>query len=168
MILTSTASVAGLIADTEGVFEVDAVPYPSISETRAGPVIGGASFYVPDGLPEERYDDIGRLLAFMADPDVQVDWHQGTGYYPITQSSVESLEADDWFTDNPMYGTALEQLRAADTSDPATSRILVGPARQLQTTVQNKSVDIINSDDVTTEVDEMKQEAEEELESYYG
>ena len=168
MIMTSTASVAGLIADTEGRFEVDAAPHPSISDTRVGPVIGGASFYVPDEFAEERYEEIGELLAFMSNPDTQVQWHQNTGYYPITQNSVEELEAENWFTDNPMYGTALDQLRSADAEDPATSRILLGPARQIQTTVQNKSVDIINADDIETEIEEMKAEAEEELESYYG
>ncbi len=168
MIMTSTASVAGLIADTEGIFEVDAAPHPSISDTRVGPVIGGASFYVPEGFAEERYEEIGQLLAYMSDPDVQVDWHRGTGYYPITEASVESLEAENWFEDNPMYGTALDQLRSADADHPATSRILLGPARQIQTTVQNKSVDIINADDIEPEIEEMKEEAEEELESYYG
>jgi sn-glycerol 3-phosphate transport system substrate-binding protein len=168
MLMTSTGSAGGLIADTEGVFDVDASPHPSISDTRVGPVIGGASFYVPDGLPEERYEDIGQLLAFMADPAVQVDWHKQTGYYPITESSIEELESENWFEENPMYATALEQLQAAETDNPATSRILVGPARAVQTTVQNKSVEIINSDDIASGIEAMKQQAEEELDSYYN
>jgi len=165
MLLTSTASVSGLIADSE--FAVDAAPYPTISETRVGPVIGGASFYVPAGFSDDRYDEIGQLLEFMADPAVQVDWHKGTGYYPITQSSLDELRSENWFTENPMYETALNQLRDGDTSDPATKRILLGPARQVQTTVQDGSVDIIGSSDVEGGIADMGEQATGELQDYY-
>jgi sn-glycerol 3-phosphate transport system substrate-binding protein len=167
MLLTSTASVAGLLADSED-FDVDAAPYPGISDTRVGPVIGGASFYVPDGLPEDRYEDIGQLLQYMASPEVQTEWHRGSGYYPITQSSVESLQEEGWFEENPMYGVALEQLQNGDASDPATKRALLGPARDVQTTIQSKSVDIINADDIESEIEAMKTEVDGILDEYYN
>ncbi|OAQ53664.1 carbohydrate ABC transporter substrate-binding protein, CUT1 family [Natrinema mahii] len=167
MVLTSTASVSGLIADSED-FEVDAAPYPSISETRVGPVIGGASFYVPEGLPEDRYEEIGQLLQYMAQPEVQTEWHKGSGYYPITQSSVDSLRADGWFEENPMYNVALEQLQNGDADDPATKRALLGPARNVQTTIQDKSVDILNADDIGSEIGAMKDEVETILDDYYN
>jgi sn-glycerol 3-phosphate transport system substrate-binding protein len=166
MLLTSTASVAGLIADSED-FEVDAAPYPGISDTRVGPVIGGASFYVPDGLSEERYEEIGQLLAYMADSEVQTEWHKGSGYYPITESSVEALEADGWFEENPIYGVALDQLRDGDADDPATKRALLGPARNVQTTIQDRSVDTVNAADVESEIDAMDEEVEGILADYY-
>ncbi|WP_128904619.1 ABC transporter substrate-binding protein [Halorubrum amylolyticum] len=166
MVLTSTASVAGLIADSEG-FEVDAAPYPSISDTRVGPVIGGASFYVPDGLPEARYEEIGRLLQYMSQPEVQTEWHKGSGYYPITQPSVESLRDEGWFEENPMYGVALDQLQNGDASDPATKRALLGPARDVQTVIQNRSVDILNADDIDDEIRALKEEVDGVLAEYY-
>jgi len=166
MLLTSTASVAGLIADSEG-FTVDAAPYPGISDTRVGPVIGGASFYVPDGLSEERYEEIGQLLQYMSEPEVQTEWHKGSGYYPITQPSVDSLREEGWFEENPNFGVALDQLQSGDASDPATKRALLGPAREVQTVIQDKSVDIIGADDIDSEVESMKSEVESVLEGYY-
>ncbi|WP_049911352.1 ABC transporter substrate-binding protein [Halorubrum lipolyticum] len=167
MLLTSTASVAGLIADSEG-FEVGAAPYPSISDTRVGPVIGGASFYVPGGLPESRYEDIGQLLQYMSEPEVQTQWHKGSGYYPITQPSVDSLREEGWFEENPMYGVALDQLQSGDASDPATKRALLGPARNVQTVIQDKSVDILNADDMDAEIEALKTEVEDVLDGYYN
>jgi len=134
---------------------------------RRGGLIGGASFYVPAGFSDDRYDEIGQLLEFMADPAVQVDWHKGTGYYPITQSSLDELRSENWFTENPMYETALNQLRDGDTSDPATKRILLGPASQVQTTVQDGSVDIIGSSDVEGGIADMGERATGELQDYY-
>ncbi|MFW5999941.1 MAG: extracellular solute-binding protein [Halorubrum sp.] len=168
MLLTSTASVAELIADSEDEgFTVDAAPYPGISETRVGPVIGGASFYVPDGLSDERYEEIGQMLQYLSEPEVQTEWHKGSGYYPITQSSVDSLTEDGWFDENPAYAVTLEQLQNGDASDPATKRALLGPAREVQTVIQDKSVDIIGADDIEAEIESMKSEVETVLEEYY-
>lgn len=167
MVLTSTASVAGLIADSED-FTVGAAPYPSISETRVGPVIGGASFYVPDGLPEERYEEIGQLLEYMSRPEVQTEWHKGSGYYPITQPSVDALDEEGWFEENPMYQVALDQLQNGDASDPATKRALLGPARNVQTVIQNKSVDILNADSIDAEIEALKTDVDDVLTEYYN
>jgi sn-glycerol 3-phosphate transport system substrate-binding protein len=162
MLLTSTAFVTGAQSAAKD-FEVDNAPYPSISETRVGPVIGGASFYVPAGLSDERYDDIGQLLQFIARPETQIDWHQGTGYYPNNRNALEQLRSEGFYEENPMFETAIEQLQAADIDNPATKRILLGPARSVQTTIQNKSVDIINADDIEAEIQVMKEQVEEEL-----
>ena len=165
MLLTSTAFVTGAQNAAED-FTVDNAPYPSISETRIGPVIGGASFYVPSGLSDDRYSQIGQLLQFIARPETQIDWHQGTGYYPNNENALEQLRSEGFYEENQMFETAIEQLQASDTDNPATKRILLGPARQVQTTVQNKSVDIINADDTEAQIEDMKSQVEEALESY--
>jgi sn-glycerol 3-phosphate transport system substrate-binding protein len=162
MLLTSTAFVTGAQGAAKD-FEVDNAPYPSISETRVGPVIGGASFYVPAGLSDERYSEIGRLLQFIAQPETQIDWHQGTGYYPNNKNALDQLRSEGFYEENPMFETAIEQLQASDTSNPATKRILLGPARSVQTTIQDKSVEIINADDIEAEIQAMKETVEEEL-----
>jgi len=162
MLLTSTAFVTGA-QNAADEFTVDNAPYPSISETRVGPVIGGASFYVPAGLPDDRYDQIGQLLQFIARPETQIDWHQGTGYYPNNEDALEQLRSDGFYEENPMFSTAIDQLQASDIDNPATKRILLGPARSVQTTIQNMSVEIINADDIQPGIEEMKSTIEEEL-----
>jgi len=162
MLLTSTAFVTGAQNAAEN-FTVDNAPYPSISETRVGPVIGGASFYVPAGLSDDRYDQIGQLLQFIAKPETQIAWHQGTGYYPNNQQALEQLRSEGFYDENPMFSTAIEQLQASDIDNPATKRILLGPARSVQTTIQNKSVEIFNADDIGPKIEEMKSDIEDEL-----
>lgn len=168
MLLTSTAFVASARegAQDKG-FEVDNGFYPGVSDTQVGPVIGGASFFVPDGLPDDRRGDIASFLEFMASPEAQVQWHKGTGYYPIRQEAVGQLESEGWFEENPMFRTAMDQLTEADTSNPATRRMLVGPARQAQTTIQDTSVELFNGDvSIDEGLQSMKSDVEEELERY--
>jgi len=165
MLLTSTAFVAGARSGAEeNGFEVDNAFYPTVTEDRVGPVIGGASFFVPDGMPDGRREDIGAFLEFMSAPETQKQWHKGTGYYPIRQTAVDDLEGEGWFDENPMFRTAMDQLTEGE-SAPATRRMLVGPARQCQQIVQDGSVEIFNGDvDVETGLQRMKSDVESQLE----
>jgi sn-glycerol 3-phosphate transport system substrate-binding protein len=165
MLLTSTAFVAGAKSGAEeNGFEVDNAFYPMVGSDRVGPVIGGASFFVPSGLPDDRREDVGAFLEFMSSPDAQKQWHKGTGYYPIRQAAVEDLESAGWFDENPMFRTAMDQLTESG-GDPATKRMLVGPARQCQQVVQNTSVEIFNGDrSVEDGLAGMKRDVEAQLE----
>nr|WP_225307882.1 MULTISPECIES: ABC transporter substrate-binding protein [unclassified Haloarcula] len=169
MLLTSTASVTGIRSGAaENGFEVDNAFYPTIDGDRTGPVIGGASWFVPSGLPQGRQDDIGSFLEFMGRPEAQITWHKGTGYYPIRQTAVEQLESDGWFAENPMYRTAFDQLTQADNTQ-ATKRMLIGPARQVQTTIQDMSVELFSGEvSVDEGLSELKSAVEEELNRYYS
>jgi sn-glycerol 3-phosphate transport system substrate-binding protein len=80
---------------------------------------------------------------------------------------VDSLREDGWFEENPMYNVALEQLQQGDASNPATKRALLGPARNVQTVIQDKSVNIVNAADPASEIDAMQAEIGSVLTEYY-
>jgi sn-glycerol 3-phosphate transport system substrate-binding protein len=167
MLLTSTAFVAGARSGAEeNGFEVDNAFYPTVDGDRTGPVIGGASWFAPAGLPDDRRNEIGQFLEFMASPEAQIEWHKGTGYYPIRRSAIDQLESEGWFDQNPMYRTAFDQLTQSE-GGPATKRMLVGPARQVQTTIQDTSVEIFEGQtSVEDGLAEMKSTVESEFERY--
>lgn len=167
MLMTSTASVTSIRngAEENG-FEVNNAFYPTIDGDRTGPVIGGASWFTPSGLSDDRQDKIGQFLEFMGSTEAQIEWHKGTGYYPIRQSAIDQLENDGWFDENPMYRTAFDQLTEAE-ADPSTKRMLVGPARQVQTAIQDKSVEIFGGQvSVDDGLSQMKSTVEDEFERY--
>lgn len=169
MLLTSTAFVTGARngAEENG-FEVDNAFYPTVDGDRTGPVIGGASWFVPSDLPDDRREDIGQFLEFMASPSAQITWHKGTGYYPIRQAAIDQLESEGWFEQNPMYRTTFDQLTQAEET-AATKRMLVGPARQVQTTIQDTSVELFDGQvDIDEGLAAMKSSVEEEFDRYYS
>lgn len=158
MLITSTAFVEEAVR--ESTFEVDNAFFPSVNPEREGVVIGGASWFVPAGLDDDRLDDIGELLEHMAAVDTQVDWHQGTGYYPIRQEAVDQLEDEGWFEENPMFRTAMDQLTESEATT-ATRRMLIEPARGVQTAVQDNSEEIFGElVGVEEGIDNMIEEAE--------
>lgn len=166
MLLTSTASVAGAIeqSEEEG-FELGTGFYPALDD-REGIVIGGASLWVPEEMDDDRAESVGELLEFMTQPENQIQWHQETGYYPIRQEAVDQLEDDGWFEDSPHHGTAFDQLLESETT-PATKRMLVGPARQVAVELQEGSVEIFEEQvDLEEGLSGMKESIESEMERY--
>lgn len=169
MLLTSTSFVTGARngAEENG-FEVDNAFYPTVDGDRTGPVIGGASWFVPSDLPDDRREEIGQFLEFMASPSAQITWHKGTGYYPIRRAAIDQLESEGWFEQNPMYRTTFDQLTQAEETT-ATKRMLVGPARQVQTTIQDTSVELFDGQvDIDEGLAAMKTSVEEEFDRYYS
>ncbi|MFC4248040.1 ABC transporter substrate-binding protein [Natribaculum luteum] len=166
MMLTSTASVAGAIEQSEAEgFELGTGFYPAIDD-REGVVIGGASLWVPDGMSESRANEVGQLLEFMTQPENQIQWHQDTGYYPVRQEAVDQLEDEGWFEESPHHGTAFDQLLESEQTT-ATKRMLVGPARQVSVQLQEGSVEIFDEQAGLEEgLATMKENIESEMERY--
>ncbi len=179
MKLDSTAAVEATISGAEGDVDDDDIDeedvdgfelgtgfYPSPTEDWTGVVIGGASLWVSDDMSDNREEEVGELLEYMTSVDQQIEWHQGSGYYAIREEAIDDLEAEDWFEENPHYATAFDQLLETETT-PATLRMLVGPAREVQLTIQEESQEIFSgSVDVDEGLENMKADVEEELERY--
>nr|WP_238593382.1 ABC transporter substrate-binding protein [Halobiforma lacisalsi] len=166
MLLTSTASVAGAIVQSEEQgFELGTGFYPAI-DGREGVVIGGASLWVPEDMSDQRAEEVGQFLEFMSQPENQITWHKETGYYPVRGEAVDQLEEDGWFEESPHHGTAFDQLLASEQTT-ATKRMLVGPARQVAVQLQEGSVEIFEErTDLEDGLASMKEGIEAEMERY--
>jgi sn-glycerol 3-phosphate transport system substrate-binding protein len=113
--LDSTAAVEATVAGAEGEveedeeideedvegFELGTGFYPSPTEDRTGVVIGGASFWVSGDVDDERAGQIGELLAYLGSVENQIEWHRGSGYYPIREEAIDQLEEENWFEEEP-------------------------------------------------------------------
>lgn len=87
------------------------LPYwPNIRAAPQNSMIGGASLWVLRGRPSAEYRGAARFFAYLAQPDVQSDWHRSTGYLPITQSAYELTRAQGFYKDNPGAELAIKQV----------------------------------------------------------
>jgi sn-glycerol 3-phosphate transport system substrate-binding protein len=87
------------------------LPYwPDIRATPQNSMIGGASLWVLRGRPSAEYRGAARFFAYLAQPDVQSDWHRSTGYLPITQSAYELTRAQGFYKGNPGAELAIKQV----------------------------------------------------------
>ncbi len=73
-------------------------------------LIGGASLWVMKGHSDNDYKNVVDFFKFIMRPDIQAEWHQGTGYIPITQSSYKLSTEQGFYAKDPHQETAVKQL----------------------------------------------------------
>ncbi len=93
--------------------------------TSNNSMIGGAALYVFKGHTEEEYAGAAAFFDFLTSPEVQVFWHQATGYVPITQTAYEMAKAEGYYETHPSREYAIQQLLQGEPS-PASRTIRLG------------------------------------------
>jgi sn-glycerol 3-phosphate transport system substrate-binding protein len=87
------------------------MPYwPDVPAAPQNSIIGGATLWVLRGRPEEEYKAVARFFAYLSQPEVQADWHQRTGYLPVTQAAYQLTRAQGFYDRNPGAETAIEEI----------------------------------------------------------
>jgi sn-glycerol 3-phosphate transport system substrate-binding protein len=112
--IDSTSDVS-LIENAE--FEVGTAYIPhSDSSERNGVIIGGAALWLIDSGDAAINDAAWQFMKFMAEPEQQVTWHTGSGYFPVRTDLDDNEELQAFWAENPNFVTAIEQLATTDTT----------------------------------------------------
>jgi sn-glycerol 3-phosphate transport system substrate-binding protein len=125
MVLTSSsASYASL--QERARFGVAVAPLPYYDDFSAAPqntLVRGSALWVLDGRAAEEYAGVARFVGFLSEPRVQAEWHQNTGFIPLTRIAYELTRAQGFYRRNPGYEVAVRQvLIRAPTKVSATAR----------------------------------------------
>lgn len=111
MLTASSSSAATLLADAK--FEVGFAQLPYYDDIRGAPhhtLIGGAGLWAMAGKRPAEYKAVARFLGWLARPEVQADWHQRTGYVPLTRAAYERTAQAGFYRTHPGYEIAIRQL----------------------------------------------------------
>lgn len=111
MTFQSTASLSGILEQTEGNFTVNTAFLPG--DTTYGVPTGGANIVIMEGSSEEEKQAAGEFIEFMTDKENVVKFSMETGYMPITSSALESEEMNKLYEEKPQYKVAADQLEHA-------------------------------------------------------
>jgi sn-glycerol 3-phosphate transport system substrate-binding protein len=131
-----------------------------------GNIIGGASLWLVEGLDEGTEDAALAFLNYLNNPENAAEWHQVTGYIPITEAAVALLEAEGWFEANPNSRVANDQLAAAPAT-PATAGALVGNLPGIRNVVTEAAEAILVNDlDPATRLAEAQAAAQQLLDEF--
>jgi len=110
------------------------LPRPDDVE-RQGVAIGGGTLWMTADHPQEELDAAWTFLKWMSEPEQQVTWHKGTGYFAIRKSAIELLEKEGWFKEFPNFQIAFDQLLETKPST-ATQGALMGTFPAFRDAVQ--------------------------------
>ncbi|RMD63788.1 MAG: sn-glycerol-3-phosphate ABC transporter substrate-binding protein UgpB [Alphaproteobacteria bacterium] len=111
MYMQSSAGLAGIRKTAKFEFGVGMLPYwPDIAAKPQNTIIGGATLWVFAGHPAEEYKGVARFFSYLSSPKVQAEWHQGTGYLPITFAAYELTKKQGYYDKFPGAEVALKQM----------------------------------------------------------
>lgn len=107
----SSAALAAIRRDAKFEFGTGMLPYyPDVEGAPQNSIIGGATLWVLSGHPDKDYEGVAQFFTYLSSPEVQADWHQFTGYLPITMAAYELSKKQGYYDNNPGTETALLQM----------------------------------------------------------
>jgi sn-glycerol 3-phosphate transport system substrate-binding protein len=111
MYTESSAGYAGFAKNCKFEFGTGMLPYwPDVKGAPLNTIIGGASLWVMAGHSAEDYKGVAAFFNYISSPEVMADWHQFTGYLPITMAAYELTKKQGFYDKNPSLETALKQM----------------------------------------------------------
>ena len=109
--MNSSASRAGVLANTDFDLGLGMLPYyADVEGAPQNSIIGGATLWTLAGASDAQYDGVASFLTYLSSAEVQADWHQFTGYLPITNASYELSQQQGYYDENPGADIAIKQI----------------------------------------------------------
>lgn len=109
----SSAALANIRKGVGTKFAFSPAPLPYESGVPGAPqntIIGGASLWVMGGHKADEYKGVAKFFTFLSRPDIQSDWHQSTGYLPVTMEAYELTKKSGYYDKNPGADVAVKQM----------------------------------------------------------
>jgi len=111
MYMNSSAAYAGIKANADFDFGVAMLPHwPDVEGAPQNTIIGGATLWVLRGHDDGDYKGAAQFFSYLSSPEVQADWHQFTGYLPITTAAAELTKQQGFYDENPGTDVAIKQM----------------------------------------------------------
>jgi len=111
MWMNSSAYYGSMVEQAEFEFGQAMLPLDTAAaEAPQNSIIGGATLWALEGATAEEYQGVAEFFAFLSRPEVQAEWHQGTGYVPITTAASDLSREQGFYEENPGTDTAIQQL----------------------------------------------------------
>jgi sn-glycerol 3-phosphate transport system substrate-binding protein len=111
MLTSSSGAQANIRKNAKFDFSVNFLPYnDAIKGAPQNSIIGGATLWVMSGKKPAEYKGVTKFFTYLSSTDVQANWHQSTGYVPITNAAFEATKKSGYYEKNPGTDTAIRQL----------------------------------------------------------
>ena len=111
MLTSSSGAQANIRRNAKFDWSVNFMPYhDDVKGAPQNSIIGGASLWVMGGKTNNSYKGVARFFAFLARPEVQMDWHTSTGYVPITLAAYEMTRKSGYYEKTSGADIAVKQL----------------------------------------------------------
>jgi sn-glycerol 3-phosphate transport system substrate-binding protein len=101
-------------------FTTNPIPYwSSITGGKEYPTfIGGAANWILNGHTEEEYKGLMEFIKFMGSPEIDLYYHNMTGYSAVTKGGIELAETINFYRTSPYHKAVGDQLSLTGSTIP--------------------------------------------------
>ncbi|MBP6017878.1 MAG: sn-glycerol-3-phosphate ABC transporter substrate-binding protein UgpB [Burkholderiaceae bacterium] len=118
MFTGSSGNRANIIKTGKFEFGTSSLPYhDDVQGAPQNTIIGGASLWVFAKKSPEVYKGVTKFFKFLSSPEKSAEWHQGTGYVPVTKAGYALTQQSGFYDKNPGADVAVKQLDATTTEN---------------------------------------------------
>jgi sn-glycerol 3-phosphate transport system substrate-binding protein len=111
MLTTSSAAYGTIKQNAKFKWAESTLPYyADVPGAPQNTIIGGASLWVMGGKSKDEYKGVAKFLTFLSRPEIQAEFHQATGYLPITMAAYELTKQSGFYDKNPGTDVAVQQM----------------------------------------------------------
>ncbi|SEM89088.1 carbohydrate ABC transporter substrate-binding protein, CUT1 family [Loktanella fryxellensis] len=155
--MNSSAGRAGVVANATD-FEVGYGMLPYYEGTDGAPqnsIIGGATLWVMAGRDEAEYPGVADFFSYLSSAEVQADWHQFTGYLPITQAAYDLTREQGFYDENPGTEISIQQITLNEPT-PNSKGLRFGSYVQIRSLIDEEFEAVLAGDkDAQTALDDL-------------
>lgn len=113
MLTDSTSAYGDIARNARFDFSISPLPYHAdIKGAPQNTLVGGASLWVTSGKTLDEYKGTARFLNFLSQREIQAEWHQRTGYLPISLAAYALSQKQGFYDRNPGIDTPLRAMTA--------------------------------------------------------
>ena len=117
MITGSSGLRASLLQNAKFQFGISTLPYyANVKGAPQNAIIGGASLWVFAHKSPEVYKGVTKFFKYLSSPEVAAQWHQATGYVPVTKAAYELTKQEGFYEKNPGTEVGVQQLNVKTTA----------------------------------------------------
>lgn len=118
-VLTAGSGALGEVRESSVRFGVAPIPYYEQETKKPGaPFIGGSALWAVKGHPAARQKATAELLSYLAKPVIAAEWHQKTGYMPLTDAAYRAADVS-FYNRIPGARKLVEQMTNGDSKKSA-------------------------------------------------
>ncbi|RWR02402.1 glycerol-3-phosphate ABC transporter substrate-binding protein [[Pantoea] beijingensis] len=138
MTTASSGSLADIRHYAKFTYGVGMMPYDAdVPNAPQNAIIGGASLWVMNGKDAATYKGVAEFMQFLMQPEIAAEWHQKTGYLPITTAAYELTRKEGFYDKNPGADIATRQMLNKPPL-PFTKGMRLGNMPQIRTIVDEE------------------------------
>jgi sn-glycerol 3-phosphate transport system substrate-binding protein len=122
--------------------------------------------WILNARPKEEQEAAWKFIRWLVEPDQQAEWFAGSGYLPVSRSSVDLPAAQDMMSRYPLFQVALDLYLNAPAS-PATLMAALGPVKKVDDAVYSGVEEMLSGGkDPEQALEDAAAEANEAIEEY--